>query len=65
MLLTLQACAFACHVVNTIKGGSRPLFIIGNAYFKLTTPVLFCLPQVKECSVLLLLITKQMHLIDN
>ena len=30
------------------KGGSWPLFIIGNADIKLTTSVLFCLPQVNE-----------------
>ena len=41
------------HQVNTIKGGSSSLFTIGNADFKLTTSVLFCLPQVNECSVIL------------
>ena len=33
------------HKVNTIKGGSWPLFTIGNADLKLTTTVLLCLPQ--------------------
>ena len=32
------------------------MFIIGNADFKLTTSMLFCLPQVNEYSVLLFLI---------
>ena len=41
------------HQVNTIKVGSSSLFTIGNADFKLTTSVLFCLPQVKEHSVIL------------
>ena len=36
------------HVVNTIEGSSWPLFIIGNADFKLTTSVLFCLPHINE-----------------
>ena len=36
------------HKVNTIKGGSWPLFIIGNADLKLNTSVLFCLPQVND-----------------
>ena len=39
------------------------MFIIGNADFKLTTSVLFCLPQVNECSVLLLLVNNK-YLID-
>ena len=39
------------------------MFIIGNADFKLTTSVLFCLPQVNEYSVLLFLINNK-YLID-
>ena len=47
------------HQVNAIKGGPSPLFTIRNADFKLTTSVLFCLPQVNECAVIL------NNLIDN
>ena len=39
------------------------MLIIGNADFKLTTSVLFCLPQVNEYSVLLFLINNK-YLID-
>ena len=35
------------------------MFIIRNADFKLTTSLLFCLPQVNECSVLLFLINNK------
>ena len=41
------------YQVNTMKGDSSSLFTIGNADFKLTTSVLFCLPQVKEYFVIL------------
>ena len=41
------------HVINTIKWGFWPLFIIGNADFKLNTYVLFCLPQVINIILLL------------
>ena len=50
--------------VNTVKGGSSSLFTIGNADFKLTTSVLFCLPQVKQYSMILnnlIDISKYMH----
>ena len=46
-------------MVNTIKGGTWPLFIIGNADFKLITSVSFCLPQVINI-ILLLLFNKQL-----
>ena len=39
------------------------MFMIGNADFKLTTYVLFCLPQVNEYSILLFLINNK-YLID-
>ena len=39
------------------------MFIIENADFKLTTSVLFCLPKVNKCSVLLFLINNK-YLID-
>ena len=39
------------------------MFIIGNAEFRLTRSVLFCLPQVNECSVLLFFLNKK-YLID-
>ena len=35
------------------------MFIIGTADFKLTTSVLFCLPQVNEYSVLLFFINNK------
>ena len=43
------------HQVNTIQGASSFLFTIGNADFELTTSVLFCLPQVNNCSVIYLI----------
>ena len=41
------------HWVNIIKGDAGSLFTIGNANFKLTTSMLFCLAQVKEYSMIL------------
>ena len=55
-IMSMYLCRSCHHVVNTIKGGSRPLFIIGSADLKLITSVLFCLPQVNKCFVLLFLI---------